>query len=395
MAVRILVTMGTRPEIIKLGPVCQELSRRSGVELEVFWTGQHIELAAGLADLFDLKISHNGSKVMGEPDLAGKFGLMVQQIEGVLHRKPYDWVVVQGDTITAAAAAVAGFYNCVPVAHVEAGLRTGNLHSPWPEEFDRRVITLSSSVHFAPTAMARDALLREGVPGHDVILTGNTVVDALLHVREQVQGNYRPLDPDIAKLPRGRKLVLATLHRRETIGEGHRNVLRALRTLARDGDKVVALPVHLNPEVRGEVLDVLEDEPGVYLLAPLQYPDFVHLLSRAWTVVTDSGGVQEEAPTFGLQILITRDTTERPECVSAGFGKLVGTDYGAIVEGVRRLTAGDRPLLLGTANPFGDGRASMRIADRLLAPAGSAPVAARIADRLLAPAGNALVAANR
>ncbi|UGB27056.1 UDP-N-acetylglucosamine 2-epimerase (non-hydrolyzing) [Methylorubrum sp. B1-46] len=376
MTVRILVTMGTRPEIIKLGPVCQELSRRSGVELEVFWTGQHIELAAGLADLFDLKISHNGSKVMGEPDLAGKFSVMAQQIGGVLRQKRYDWVVVQGDTITAAAAAVAGFYNCVPVAHVEAGLRTGNLHSPWPEEFDRRVITLSSSVHFAPTAMARDALLREGVPSRDVILTGNTVVDALLHVREQVQGNYRPRDPDIAKLPKGRKLVLATLHRRETIGEGHRNVLRALRTLARDGDKVVALPVHLNPEVRGEVLDVLEDEPGVYLLAPLQYPDFVHLLSRAWTVVTDSGGLQEEAPTFGLQILITRDTTERPECVSAGFGKLVGTDYGAIVEGVRRLTADDRPLLLETANPFGDGRASLRIADRLLAPAVNALVAA-------------------
>ena len=307
MVVRILVTMGTRPEIIKLGPVCQELSRRSGVELEVFWTGQHIELAAGLVDLFDLKVSHNGSKVMSEPGLAGKFGLMAQHIEGVLRRKTYDWVVVQGDTITAAAAALAGFYNRVPVAHVEAGLRTGNLQSPWPEEFDRRVITLCSSVHFAPTAIARDALLREGVPGRDVVLTGNTVVDALLYVREKAQGDHRPLDPDIARLPRDRKLVLATLHRRENFGEGHRSVLHALRELARDEDKVIALPVHLNPEVRGQVREILGNEPGVRLLAPLQYPDFVHLLSRAWTVVTDSRGVQEEAPTFGLQILITRD----------------------------------------------------------------------------------------
>ena len=253
--------------------------------------------------------------------------------------------------------------NRVPVAHVEAGLRTGDLNSPWPEEFNRRVITLASTLHFAPTPRARNNLLREGIPGDRVITVGNTVVDALLYVRQKITDDYGPIDKVLASsLPSDKKLVLATLHRRENIGEPLRNVLRALRTLGTDGDKLIALPVHLNPQVRGEVLDILHDAPNVWLLDPLQYPDFVYLLSRAWIVVSDSGGVQEEAPTFGLRILITRETTERPEVVDAGFGTLVGSDYQAIVAGVRKLTAGDRPQLLPAGNPFGRGDSSEHIA---------------------------------
>ena len=358
---RILVAFGTRPEIIKLTPVCRAL-QRTGVKVDIFWSGQHVELAAGLLELFKLTVTYKGSDISNEPGLASKFGLMTCQIERLLKTKDYDWIVVQGDTATAAAAASAGFMNRVPVAHVEAGLRTGDLNSPWPEEFNRRVITLASTLHFAPTPRARNNLLREGIPADRVITVGNTVVDALLYVRQKITDDYGPIDKVLASsLPSDKKLVLATLHRRENIGEPLRNVLRALRTLGTDGDKLIVLPVHLNPQVRGEVLDTLYDAPNVWLLDPLQYPDFVYLLSRAWVVVSDSGGVQEEAPTFGLRILITRETTERPEVVDAGFGTLVGSDYQAIVAGVRKLTAGDQPQLLPARNPFGRGDSSEHI----------------------------------
>ena len=357
---RILVAFGTRPEIIKLAPVCRAL-QAAAVDLDVFWSGQHVELAAGLLELFKLTVTYNGSDIANEPGLAGKFGLMTRQIEKLLKVKDYDWIVVQGDTATAAAAATAGFMNRVPVAHVEAGLRTGDLNSPWPEEFNRRVITLASALHFPPTPGSRDNLLCEGIPADRVITVGNTVVDALLYVREKIKDGYCPVDKALASLPSDKKLVLATLHRRESIGEPLRNILRALRTLGTDGDKLIVLPVHLNPQVRGEVLDILHDAANVWLLDPLQYPDFVYLLSRAWIVVSDSGGVQEEAPTFGLRILITRETTERPEVVDAGFGTLVGSDYQAIVAGVRKLTAGDQPQLLPARNPFGRGDSSEHI----------------------------------
>jgi UDP-N-acetylglucosamine 2-epimerase len=357
---RILVAFGTRPEIIKLAPVCRAL-QAAAVDLDVFWSGQHVELAAGLLELFKLTVTYNGSDIANEPGLAGKFGLMTRQIEKLLKVKDYDWIVVQGDTATAAAAATAGFMNRVPVAHVEAGLRTGDLNSPWPEEFNRRVITLASALHFPPTPRSRDNLLCEGIPADRVITVGNTVVDALLYVCERIKDGYCPVDKALASLPSDKKLVLATLHRRESIGEPLRNILRALRTLGTDGDKLIVLPVHLNPQVRGEVLDILHDAPNVWLLDPLQYPDFVYLLSRAWIVVSDSGGVQEEAPTFGLRILITRETTERPEVVDAGFGTLVGSDYQAIVAGVRKLTAGDQPQLLPARNPFGRGDSSEHI----------------------------------
>jgi UDP-N-acetylglucosamine 2-epimerase len=360
----VLVVFGTRPEIIKLSPVCKAL-QQAGADLDVFWSKQHIELAAGLLDFFGVSVTHNGARVMNESGLAGKFGLMCEQIEVLLRAKRYDWIVVQGDTATAAAAATAGFMNRIRVAHVEAGLRTGDLQSPWPEEFNRRLIGQASTLHFSPTRQACANLLREGVPANCIFLVGNTVVDALLYARDKVTAGYRPIDPQVAGLPADKKLVLATLHRRENIGAPLRNVLRALRTLGQDRDKLIVLPVHLNPQVRDEVLRYLEDVPNVRLLAPLQYPDFVYLLSRAWTVVTDSGGVQEEAPTFGLQILITRKSTERPEVVEARFGVLVGSNYKAIVAGVRRLTAGDKPQLLKAPNPFGRGDSSEKIAAHL------------------------------
>lgn len=336
--------------------------RRTGVDLDVFWSGQHVELAKGLLDLFGIEVTETGSNIMKEPGVAGKIGLMMHQFEKLLRAKDYNWIVVQGDTATATAAGLAGFMNDVPVAHVEAGLRTGNINSPWPEEFNRRLISLASTLHFPPTPRSRDNLLREGIPADRIVTVGNTVVDALLHTLEKVRDRYAPMDKAIANLPANKKLVLATLHRRENIGEPLRNVLRALQTLGEDGDKIIVLPVHMNPQVRGEVFAILGGVANVRLVGPLQYPDFVYLLSQAWTVVTDSGGIQEETPTFGLRILITRTSTERPEVVDAGFGTLVGSDYQAIVDGVRKLTAGERRHRLSAINPFGRGDSSEKIA---------------------------------
>jgi UDP-N-acetylglucosamine 2-epimerase len=361
---RILLAMGTRPEIIKLGSVYAAL-QATRAETEVFWSGQHVELAEGLMELFDISVAHQAVGVAQEPGLAGKFALISRQIEDLLRRKTYDWVVVQGDTTTAAAAATAAFMNRVPVAHVEAGLRTGSIDSPWPEEFNRRVIALAASLHFPPTERARQNLLREGISDDRIAMVGNTVVDALLHVRDRNIEGYVPRNPEIAGLPSDKKLVLATLHRRENVGDPLRNIVSALRELGRDGDKLIVLPVHFNPAVRTQVMSMLGGEPNLRLLGPLQYADFVHLLSRAWTVVTDSGGVQEEAPTFGLPILIARESTERPEVVEAGFGSLVGSDERAIIEGVRRLTDGENPRRVPGVNPFGDGQASRRIAESL------------------------------
>ncbi len=361
---RILLVFGTRPEIIKLGPVYRALSE-AGADVDVFWSGQHLELADGLLDLFDMTATYQETDAVLQAGVAGKHGLVMQQIDKVLRQVRYDWVVVQGDTTTAVAAATAAFMCRVPVAHVEAGLRTGTIMSPWPEEFNRRVIGQASALHFVPTTLARDNLLKEGVSAKRIVTVGNTVVDALLHVRARVGQGYVPRDPEVGALPADKKLVLVTLHRRENIGQPMRDILLALRELGEDGDKLIALPVHLNPGVRAEVKAVLGDAPNVRLLSPLHYTDFVYLLSKAWTVVTDSGGVQEEAPTFGLQILIARESTERPEVIEAGFGTLVGSDRTKIVEGVRRLTAGDARHLLPANNPFGDGDAARRIAERL------------------------------
>ncbi len=361
---RILIALGTRPEIIKLGPVYRAL-REAGAHVDVFWSGQHLDLADGLLDLFEIRPAHSGIGVMREPSLAGKFALITQQMQTLLGPGHYDCVVVQGDTVTAAAGAVAAFLNHVPVAHVEAGLRTGTLDSPWPEEFNRRLITIASTLHFAPTERSRENLLREGVQSDRISVVGNTAVDALLCARTRLAGGYIPIDRDIANLPRDRKLVLATLHRRENIGTPLNDILGALHELGNDGDKLILLPVHPNPDIRAQVVRALGNRPNIRLLKPLQYTDLVYLLSRSWTVVTDSGGIQEEAPTFGLQILITRESTERPEVVEAGFGTLVGSDRGAIIAGVRRLTSSDAPQLLPARNPFGDGQASRRIAEQI------------------------------
>lgn len=362
----ILIAFGTRPEIIKLAPVYHALSDNPDVKLDVFWSGQHIGLASGLLDLFHIDVTYARTDVLNVAGLAGKFGLIARQIEDVLQSARYDWLIVQGDTATAGAAAMAAFFNRVRVAHVEAGLRTGNLKSPWPEEFNRRAITLCTNQHFAPTRNAAANLLAERIEPGTIHVVGNTVVDALLHVRSLIAKAYVPREPALRSLPQNKKLVLVTTHRRENFGEPLRQILLALKELGKDGDKIIVLPVHLNPNVRDEVSQILGHAPGVLLLEPLQYPDFVYLLERAWVVVTDSGGVQEEAPTFGLPVIIARDTTERPEVVDAGFGRLVGSSFEAIVAGVREATKRAKRQVIPGESPFGRGDAGRKIASRLI-----------------------------
>lgn len=353
---KILMVFGTRPEIIKLGMVYRELIA-NGFEVDVYWTGQHIEMAHGLLDLFGIQPTfHN--KITGS-QITYKYADIMDRITGILNLNQYNWIIVQGDTLSATAAAQAGFLNQVPVAHVEAGLRTGNMYSPWPEEYNRRIITLSSAIHFAPTEQAYQNVIGEKVGGN-VHITGNTGIDALLFTREKIKENYIPIDPTIATLLTDKKLILATMHRRENIGNKIRNVLEALKELSFDNDKMIVLPVHLNPEVKKDVDTILNFAPNVFLVPPLQYTDLVYLLNKAWCVVSDSGGLQEEVPSFGIPIFITRDTTERPE-VLEDFGKLVCDDKDLILKLVRECTAGSNKLLIDKNNPFGDGSASKKI----------------------------------
>ncbi len=363
---RSLMIFGTRPEIIKLGPVYRALRAHKRAAVETFWTGQHVDLADGLLDLFGIEVTHTADDVMMQQSLPEKTGRMLMLLGKILRGTTYDSIIVQGDTLSAMSGGIAGFLHKVPVAHVEAGLRTNDLQAPWPEEFSRRVIGVGADLHFPPTRAARENLLREHVAPHQILVTGNTVVDALQFVRARLMDGYMPHNPDVARIPKDKKLVLVTGHRRENFGEPMVRVLEALRTLAADGDKQLVFPVHPNPSVRQAVKEHLGDSENLMLIDPLRYTDFVYLLMQAWTVVTDSGGIQEEAPSFGIPVVITRDVTERPEVVEAGFGHLVGCDKAAIVETVRALTHGHKPTRVNADSPFGDGHAASRIVDRLV-----------------------------
>ena len=384
----VLLIFGTRPEIIKLAAVYRALEDSPDMTVDAYWSGQHVELAEGLMDLFGIKVADSGANLRDCPTLSDKFARITADLNRVLEKKAYDWIVVQGDTTTAAAGANAGFLNKIPVAHVEAGLRTWDMNSPWPEEYNRRVISLGTSLHFPPTEAARQNLVAEGIHRDATVVTGNTVIDALEHVRAVVRFNYTPACAELNDIPTDKKLVLITGHRRENFGKPLRNVIEALRQLSQDGDKCLVFPVHLNPNVRRTVFAHLADCENIRLMDPLQYPDFVYLMERCWTVVTDSGGIQEEAPSFHRPILITREVTERPEVLDAGFGELVGTDTARLVKAVRRATSGLKPLHIDGRNPFGNGTAARTIVDTLLnwtAPPASVPAVHSLASR---PAAN-------
>ena len=325
---KILLVFGTRPEAIKLAPLVRELASRPEFDCKICVTGQHRDILAQFLELFELRPDWDLKVMRPDQDLAYLTGAILSGVSGVLDHFRPDRVVVQGDTTSTLAGALAAFYHKIPVAHVEAGLRTADIYAPWPEEVNRRLVTHIADLHFAPTPRARDNLLREGVGPDRIVVTGNTGIDALLWVADRL-GRRPELAARAGAVLGGRfagkRLILMTGHRRENFDGGLERIAGAMARIAERPDVGVVFPVHPNPNVR-RAIEPLRRHENVLLLDPVDYPELVFLLKRCHLVVTDSGGIQEEAPSFGKPVLVTRETTERPEAMELGLARLVGTD---------------------------------------------------------------------
>lgn len=366
-----MLVFGTRPEAIKMAPIVRLLARTPGLVPQVCVTAQHRRMLDQVLDLFGIRPDHDLDIMRNAQGLTYITTAALEGLAGVYAAAKPDRVLVQGDTTTTFAAALAAFYARIPVGHVEAGLRTWNVHSPWPEEMNRKLTTGMADLHFAPTPTSRGNLLREGVDPARVHVTGNTGIDALLDavaILDADAGRAARLDALLPRLDPARRVLLVTGHRRENFDGGLERVARGLRALADRGDLEVVYPVHLNPVVQEAARSTLGGHPNIHLIEPLDYLPFVNLMRRADLIVTDSGGVQEEAPSLGKPVLVTRDTTERPEAVEAGTVELVGTSTGRLVERATRLL--DDPAAYAAMafahNPYGDGRAAARIVEALL-----------------------------
>jgi len=364
---RVLFIFGTRPEAIKLLPVIRSMRARSfPMEPRVCVTAQHRAMLDQVLECFETRPDYDLDVMTPGQTLAQTTARVFSALDPLLARERFDMAVVQGDTTTTMAAAMAAFYRRIPVAHVEAGLRTGDLSQPFPEEMNRVVTARLAAIHFAPTASARQNLLSEGVIGERIMVTGNTGIDALLHVACALDRGALPAFqrtwPDD-----GKKLIVVTAHRRESFGEGIANVCAALTELARREDVRIVYPVHRNPNILRPVTERLSKTPNIELLEPLDYVSFVDVMRRCHLLITDSGGIQEEAPSLGKPVLVMRDRTERPEAVEVGTVKLVGTEPGRIVsEAIRLLTDGTEYARMSRAhNLYGDGHAAERIAERI------------------------------
>ena len=366
MKKRILIVFGTRPEAIKMAPLVAALQADPYFETRVCVTAQHREMLDQVLSLFEIVPDYDLDLMTSGQTLADISARVLQGITGVLAQWPPDLVLVHGDTSTTAMTATACFYQRIPVGHIEAGLRTGNMWSPWPEEFNRRLTGLITRLHFAPTEQARANLLAEKIPADWIEVTGNTVIDALLHVsgridRDQdLQAQFRE---KFKFLNDSKRILLVTGHRRENFGDGMQSICRGLLALSKRNDLEIVYPVHRNPNVTGPVEEHLANQPNIHLLAPQDYLTFVYLMKRCAVLLTDSGGIQEEAPALGKPVLVMRNTTERPEAVEAGTVRLVGTEAANIERAVATLLD-DRQAYLRMStskNPYGDGTAAQKI----------------------------------
>lgn len=380
----ILLVFGTRPEAIKMAPLVKSFqSQDQYFRTLVCVTGQHREMLDQVLRLFEITPDYDLNIMKQGQDLYDVTSRVLLGMRDVLKQAQPDIVLVHGDTTTSMAAALASFYQQIPVGHVEAGLRTFNIYSPWPEEINRQITSRIATYNFAPTELSRENLIKENIKPETILITGNTVIDALHHVvnrinnddslREQIEKTILNIGYDVNRLDSSRKLVLITGHRRENFGEGFINICNALKFLAQNYPDVdFVYPMHLNPNVRRPIHDVFADDiqqiNNVFFIEPLEYLDFVYLMERASIVLTDSGGIQEEAPGLGKPVLVMRDTTERPEALKAGTVKLVGTSYSAIIENVSSLLLNkDHYNQMSKAvNPYGDGHACERIINHLM-----------------------------
>ncbi|PSH02639.1 MAG: UDP-N-acetylglucosamine 2-epimerase (non-hydrolyzing) [Acidobacteria bacterium] len=362
---KILVLAGTRPEVIKVAAVLRELHRRNDIETCFCSTGQHREMLAQALEAFGLTTDRDLDIMQANQSLGQLTSMLFTRMDTLLEQEHPDWVFVQGDTTSVMVTALCAFYRQIKVGHIEAGLRSYNRFAPFPEEVNRRVVSVTADLHFAPTEQARQALLREGVADSDVVVTGNTVIDALQWVRDEVAGDVGLLPEAVRDaLAAGQRIILVTGHRRESLGQGMNNICQALRRIAdQRPDLFLVYPVHLNPHVRETVMPLLSGHPRIALLEPMAYRPFVALLNVCYLALTDSGGIQEEAPALNKPVLVMRNTTERPEGVEAGAARLVGTSVDGIVNGVA-LLLDDATVYAGMAqapNPYGDGKAAKRI----------------------------------
>ena len=360
---KVLVVLGTRPEVIKLAPVVTALRASASLEARICVTGQHREMLAQVLETFAIQPDYDLAVMEPKQELSDLTARLLPRIRDVLVRDRPSAVIVQGDTTSSFAAALASYYQRIPAAHVEAGLRTQNSYAPFPEENNRRLISQIARWHFAPTTAARANLLREGIAPDAVDVTGNTAVDSLLRTVERLRTSPLTVPawlPDLA----GKRLVLVTGHRRESFGEGLRSICTAIRAVAdRHEDLVAVYPIHLNPGVQAPVQAILADHPRIVLTPPLEYVAFVDLMRRAYLILTDSGGIQEEAPSLRVPVLVMRETTERPEGVQAGVSRLVGVTVEGIVAATEQLLTDENAYgaMRAADNPYGDGHAAERI----------------------------------
>lgn len=366
-----LCVFGTRPEAIKMAPLVLALAADGRFHAKVCVTGQHREMLDQVLELFEITPDFDLNIMKPSQDLTDVTTAILQGMKAVFAEFRPDMVLVHGDTATTFATSLAAYYHQIPIAHVEAGLRTGNLYSPWPEEANRKLTGVLASLHFAPTTTSKQNLLSEGVAAEKIIITGNTVIDALLDVVKRLKNDKalqaRAAAPT-ASLSASRKLILVTGHRRESFGGGFERICQALIEVAQQHPGVdVVYPVHLNPNVRKPVNRLLNGIHNVHLIEPLDYLPFVYLMSRAYIILTDSGGIQEEAPSLGKPVLVMRDTTERPEAVKAGTVKLVGTEVRTIVREINRLLLDEDAYeaMSFAHNPYGDGNSCDKICEAL------------------------------
>lgn len=379
---KIMLVFGTRPEAIKMAPLVKEFQKHpTQFQTIVCVTGQHREMLDQVLELFDIIPDYDLDIMKQGQDLYDITARVLTGMRDVLTTAKPDVVLVHGDTTTSTATALAAFYQQISVGHVEAGLRTNNIYSPWPEEMNRLLTGRLANFHFSPTTLSKNNLLAEGISENKIIVTGNTVIDALYMVvakmkadksrSNEVQSIIKNLGYDIERLNQKRRLVLITGHRRENFGEGFVNICSAIKTLSERYPEVdFVYPMHLNPNVRKPILDVFGEEVAnnMFFIEPLEYLSFVYLLDKATIVLTDSGGIQEEAPALGKPVLVMRDTTERPEAVDAGTVKLVGTDYDKIISEVAHLLddAIHYNQMSKATNPYGDGKACVKIVSNFI-----------------------------
>jgi len=369
---KVLMVFGTRPEAIKMAPLVHELSADVRFESKVCVTAQHREMLDQVLELFEIKPDYDLNLMKAGQTLNEVTARILLELKPVLQEFKPDVVLVHGDTATTFAASLAAYYEQIAVGHVEAGLRTGNIYSPWPEEGNRKLTGSLASYHFAPTETSKQNLLMENYSESDVYVTGNTVIDALLVIKNKIDSDItlsNKLSASFSMLDENKKLILVTGHRRESFGGGFERICEALAiTAKRYPNAQVLYPMHLNPNVREPVNRMLKGIDNIFLIEPQQYLQFIYLMTRAHIILTDSGGIQEEAPSLGKPVLVMRDTTERPEAVNAGTVKLVGTNVDVITSAINKLmdSQAEYELMSFAHNPYGDGKACQKILDNLL-----------------------------